>query len=397
MTFGVVSGQAIAGYVGEHYGWRLPFAVVAIPGIFVAMLLMFFVEEPVRGAMEETPDEEQSSEQEFLVSSRPSTPPVPRGANASTGAVMMYLRKVHGIVSVKTVALFLMQGISGCVPWSMINTFLNDYLAQDKGLGVKHSTTLLITFSVGGMIGTVLAGCTSNVYNDLRKSLLFMGATATQGLRAYLVLADYDRSGFDLTFKFIIALFAGLIVVRQRQHSSCVAQRVASNQSRHSLLPIHAHRRFRQRIRTTRRRRFHRCVRTRIRVPALRSLLDSVRSSHRRFGVHGEPRHPNGRRAVSERSRGRESSDTSGLIPSVVGTSPRVVVRLHAPHFTKRSAHDGVEGGQRHPRAPRRPPPVPVGVQNPQMRDRVLRIRSGRVESVGTFPISLPQRIDVHG
>ena len=215
MTFGVVSGQAIAGYVGEHYGWRLPFAVVAIPGIFVAMLLMFFVDEPVRGAMEETPDEEQSSEQEFLVSSRPSTPPVPRGANASTGAVMMYLRKVHGIVSVKTVALFLMQGISGCVPWSMINTFFNDYLAQDKGLGVKHSTTLLITFSVGGMIGTVLAGWYGQMlYNESPKKVsLFMGATAIAGVIpcAYLVLADYDRSGFDLTFKSIIALFAGLI------------------------------------------------------------------------------------------------------------------------------------------------------------------------------------------
>ena len=34
-----------------------------------------------------------------------------------------------------------LQGIPGCVPWSIIGVFMNDYLAVDKGLGVEHATT----------------------------------------------------------------------------------------------------------------------------------------------------------------------------------------------------------------------------------------------------------------
>jgi hypothetical protein len=35
-----------------------------------------------------------------------------------------------------------LQGIPGCVPWSVINVFMNDYLAVDKGLGVHLATTV---------------------------------------------------------------------------------------------------------------------------------------------------------------------------------------------------------------------------------------------------------------
>lgn len=45
------------------------------------------------------------------------------------------------------------QGIPGCVPWGVSITFLNDYLATDKGLGVFPSTCVLTLYGVGGIIG----------------------------------------------------------------------------------------------------------------------------------------------------------------------------------------------------------------------------------------------------
>ena len=217
MTLGIVCGQAIAGFLGESYGWRLPFAVVAIPAICVAMVLMFFVEEPERGAMEAPPDEEASLEQESLViqsSSRPSTPPIPpRGLHFSATAAKMYARKLHGIVSVRTVAVFLAQGVSGCVPWSMINTFFNDYLAQDKGLGVKQSTSMLILFAVGGMLGTIWAGWYGQIlFNNKPENVsIFMGSSAIVGVFpvAYLVLANYDNSASDIAIKSILSFISG--------------------------------------------------------------------------------------------------------------------------------------------------------------------------------------------
>ena len=49
MMIGISLGQAVAGYMGPTYGWRLPFVVVAVPGIIVAVLFFFTVSEPKRG------------------------------------------------------------------------------------------------------------------------------------------------------------------------------------------------------------------------------------------------------------------------------------------------------------------------------------------------------------
>jgi len=219
MSLGVVFGQATSGFLGERYGWRVPFAVVAIPGMCVAIILMFFVQEPKRGGMEATNDEEENPESESLM--RASTPPIaPRSDRSFSlrldwSLMSMYAHKLRGIVGVRTVAFFLAQGISGCVPWSMINTFFNDFLAQDKGLGVKQSTTLIVLFSIGGMLGTVGAGWYGqHLYNQNPAQVsIFMGASAIVGVvpTAYLVLADYDNSNFDLAIKGFISLVAGAI------------------------------------------------------------------------------------------------------------------------------------------------------------------------------------------
>jgi MFS-type transporter involved in bile tolerance (Atg22 family) len=120
---------------------------------------------------------------------------------------------LHGIVSVRTVALFLAQGVSGCVPWSMINTFFNDYLAQDKGLGVKQSTSMLILFAVGGMLGTIWAGWYGQIlFNNKPENVsIFMGSSAIVGVFpvAYLVLANYDNSASDIAIKSILSFISG--------------------------------------------------------------------------------------------------------------------------------------------------------------------------------------------
>jgi hypothetical protein len=41
------------------------------------------------------------------------------------------------LLSSPTVVLALLQGAPGCVPWGVINTYLNDYLAQNRGMTVE--------------------------------------------------------------------------------------------------------------------------------------------------------------------------------------------------------------------------------------------------------------------
>jgi MFS family permease len=47
---GAALGYLVGGTVGERYGWRMSFIVSAIPGAIIALLILFFMREPARGA-----------------------------------------------------------------------------------------------------------------------------------------------------------------------------------------------------------------------------------------------------------------------------------------------------------------------------------------------------------
>jgi MFS transporter, Spinster family, sphingosine-1-phosphate transporter len=47
---GAALGYLVGGVVGEHHGWRMSFIVSAIPGAIIALLILFFMREPERGA-----------------------------------------------------------------------------------------------------------------------------------------------------------------------------------------------------------------------------------------------------------------------------------------------------------------------------------------------------------
>ncbi|WP_447726574.1 spinster family MFS transporter [Sphingomonas koreensis] len=59
----------IAGWVGQHYGWRVMFIVAGIPGIALALLFFLTVKEPVRGASDKR-RQQNADRQPFLVSLR---------------------------------------------------------------------------------------------------------------------------------------------------------------------------------------------------------------------------------------------------------------------------------------------------------------------------------------
>jgi MFS family permease len=52
LPVGAALGYLIGGSVGGRYGWRMPFYVSAVPGVVVALLILFFMKEPERGASE---------------------------------------------------------------------------------------------------------------------------------------------------------------------------------------------------------------------------------------------------------------------------------------------------------------------------------------------------------
>lgn len=53
-------------------------------------------------------------------------------------------------------------GAPGCIPWGIVNTYLNDYLSSDRGLSVERATLVILVFGVGNFIGTSVGGLGSS-------------------------------------------------------------------------------------------------------------------------------------------------------------------------------------------------------------------------------------------
>lgn len=50
---GAALGYLSGGVLGQHYGWRAPFFIAALPGVLIAALFWFLVKEPQRGSADE--------------------------------------------------------------------------------------------------------------------------------------------------------------------------------------------------------------------------------------------------------------------------------------------------------------------------------------------------------
>ena len=69
-----------------------------------------------------------------------------------------HIRTTKELLQTKSVIFALLQGAPGCVPWGIVNTFLNDDLAQDCGMTIQAATTTLLVFDVGNFFGKYIGG-----------------------------------------------------------------------------------------------------------------------------------------------------------------------------------------------------------------------------------------------
>ncbi len=49
LPFGVLLGSFVGGQIGQHFGWRIAFIAVGLPGLLIALLMKLTVKEPTRG------------------------------------------------------------------------------------------------------------------------------------------------------------------------------------------------------------------------------------------------------------------------------------------------------------------------------------------------------------
>ena len=241
-SLGGMAGQGVAGFLGPRYGWRLPFAVVAAPGLLVARACTRSPRNPREAAR--TARGRGFGRRRFgrrrdgvgfgrrgrgvrggRGSSSAKRPAAAAAAAAASAGLVAsfaallgsFFAKTRRIMSRPTNVLGFLQGIPGCVPWSIIGVFMNDYLAVDKGLGVELATSLMMAFGLGAMFGTISGGVLGQwLYNARRWFMTaFMGVAAVAGIFPWLYLVDADDYGSGdggvVGFKFFVAAVAGCL------------------------------------------------------------------------------------------------------------------------------------------------------------------------------------------
>lgn len=125
---GAALGYLIAGQLGSSYGWRMPFLVSAAPGVLIALLILFFVREPRRGATDTLPSTRARATIQGLLRN-------PAYWTATLGMAMM---------------VFTMGGISVWLP---------TFLSRLEGYSLPRANLLLGAVTVvDGILGTVVGG-----------------------------------------------------------------------------------------------------------------------------------------------------------------------------------------------------------------------------------------------
>lgn len=188
MGSGSAIGQIIAAILGPIYGWRFPFLVVAVPAIVCAILLLTSVSDPPRGNYESvhlaSPYKAANSSPSFVLDvkdlalSNKVDPPVDASKYENRKEDSDCI-KAMSIFQTRTATLILIQGMFGCIPWSIISVFLSDYLSSDLGMSIGSATGVMTVFGIGCMSGQIFGGWIGQkLYNqDPRTQCLLIGAT----------------------------------------------------------------------------------------------------------------------------------------------------------------------------------------------------------------------------
>lgn len=228
---GISFGQGVAGFLGPTFGWRVPFLVISIPALLVAAAVLIIVEDPERGAMEQATLEHRQRQAESSLVDVEMAPLEDEDNNGGSSDLrpvsddeivlptptrLIDCRKhwdtLQSLLSTPTVILSLLQGGPGCVPWGIVSTYLNDFLAVDRGMSIEFATFVLLVFGFGNFFGMLIGGQGgAYLYRlDKRYPALLAGSSAILSCFPFWMLLNRVDSSSSAWVTGPVAVLAGL-------------------------------------------------------------------------------------------------------------------------------------------------------------------------------------------
>eukprot|EP00879_Flechtneria_rotunda_P006260 GHRR01006579.1.p1 GENE.GHRR01006579.1~~GHRR01006579.1.p1 ORF type:complete len:583 (+),score=156.80 GHRR01006579.1:972-2720(+) len=191
---GIGGGQLLAGVVGPATNWRVPFVVLAAPTLLLAIVLLFTAQEPPRGAFEEALSGQLAAGAEY--------------------SETITWHKLRLLLAIPSNWLIILQGLPGCLPWGVMQTYITDYLHINKGYTVELATVVLLLFGVGCAVGVIAGGAAGQLlYNWRKESMAVLtGASVLAGVGPMLALVNADLQAIGFGATLVLSALAGVLV-----------------------------------------------------------------------------------------------------------------------------------------------------------------------------------------
>jgi predicted MFS family arabinose efflux permease len=162
---GAAIGYLIGEIVGSKFGWRMPFYVSAVPGLAIAVVMLFLLKEPARGASDPPPDAK------------------PEGPTHSFGQTVRDSLHMIGNLAVNPRYMYATLGMA-MVTFSLggISAWMPSFLERSGFAPTSVGITLGAITAIGGLGGTAIGGWIAQRWLRTNHRALFLVSAWSAGL-----------------------------------------------------------------------------------------------------------------------------------------------------------------------------------------------------------------------
>ncbi|KAF4657509.1 hypothetical protein FOZ61_006233 [Perkinsus olseni] len=189
---GAAIGQAFSGWMGPDYGWRKVYIMISAPTLLTAIILLAMIvlrkvgnkkksrhylpvetRPPTnRGAL--SPRRAEAARAWYGVQGTETSAPWEGDASGQARFRLadLTMSKFSAVLEVPTNRILFTQSLPGCMAWSVVSTFLPDFLSTDLGFTVHQATGVLIAFGISCLVFSMAGGdIGQRIYNNRRQDL----------------------------------------------------------------------------------------------------------------------------------------------------------------------------------------------------------------------------------
>eukprot|EP00747_Dinoflagellata_sp_TGD_P214291 gnl/TRDRNA2_/TRDRNA2_87173_c0_seq1.p1 gnl/TRDRNA2_/TRDRNA2_87173_c0~~gnl/TRDRNA2_/TRDRNA2_87173_c0_seq1.p1 ORF type:complete len:627 (-),score=86.30 gnl/TRDRNA2_/TRDRNA2_87173_c0_seq1:62-1888(-) len=220
-NIGAAVGGLMSGILGPKLGWRLPFRIVAVPAICCAGLVVLLLKDP---RTERLAKEARENRGRQVANPAFNAWMGGKDVDPTPGTIRMEdldLSKFKRVLSVRSNLFVFAQSLPGCLPLSVITTFLSDYLCVEQGMKVQASTAVTACFGVACLCFAVSGGMIGQKLYSKQKELLcmLMAGASTLAAIPFIILVNSPQktitseAGRPTMFAFLLAMCGGCAAI----------------------------------------------------------------------------------------------------------------------------------------------------------------------------------------